>query len=128
MNTTLWILQGLLAFIMFLAGFMKLTNSNSELIKKGNGRMDWAQNVSGTQIKLIGLLEALAAFGLILPHLLGIIPMLTPLAAIGVMLTMFGALSLHLKRGDEAKAFIVNICILFIAGFVAYGRLALVPA
>lgn len=128
MDTTLWILQGLLAFIMLLPGLMKLTNSNLDLVKKGNGRMDWAEDVSAINMKLIGLLEVLAAFGLILPHLLGIIPILTPLAAVGVILTMFGALSLHKKRGDEAKAFMVNIIILLIAGFVAYGRFVLVPA
>lgn len=61
--------------------------------------MDWAEDVSAKNMKLIGLVEFLAAFGIILPHLLGIVPILTPIAAIGVILTMIGALSLHLKRG-----------------------------
>jgi len=55
MNTLLWILQGLLAFMMLAPGAMKLTNSNPELIKKGNGRMDWAEDVSPTAMKFIGL-------------------------------------------------------------------------
>lgn len=128
MNTTLWILQGVLALMMLLPGFMKLSNSIPDLIKKGNGNMDWAEDVSPTNMKLIGIVEVLAAFGLILPHLLGILPILTPIAAVGVILTMLGALSLHLKRGDEPKSFIVNIVILLIAAFVAYGRFILIPA
>lgn len=127
MNTTLRILQGVLALIMLFPGFMKLSNSNQELIKKGNGRMDWAEDGSATNMKLIGMVEVLAAFGLILPMLLGIIPILTPLAAIGVILTMLGALALHLKRGDEPKSFMINILILPISAFVAYGTFVLIP-
>lgn len=128
MNTTLWILQGLLAAMMLLPGFMKLSNNNQELIKKGNGRMDWVIDVTPTNMKLIGMVEVLAAFGLILPMLLGILPILTPIAAIGVIFTMIGALSLHMKRGDSPSTFATNIVILLIAAFVAYGRFVLIPA
>ncbi len=127
MNLILWAAQGVLAFMMLLPGFLKLSNSNEELIKKGNGRMDWAEDISATNMKLIGIVELMAAFGLILPQLLNILPILTPIAAIGVILTMLGALSLHLKRGDGAAAIIPNIVILLIAAFVAYGRLVLIP-
>jgi uncharacterized membrane protein YphA (DoxX/SURF4 family) len=128
MNTTLWILQGVLAAMMLLPGFMKLSNSNQELIKKGNGRMDWAVDVTPTNMKLIGMVEVLASFGLILPMLLGILPILTPIAAVGVIFTMLGALSLHMKRGDNPSTFVPNIVILLIAAFVAYGRFVLIPA
>lgn len=40
---------------------------------------------------MIGLVEVLAAFGLILPMALDTMPLLTPLAAAGVILTMLGA-------------------------------------
>ncbi len=128
MNMILWILQGILALMMLMPGFMKLTNNNAQLIKKGNGRMDWAEDVSSTNMKIIGILEVLAAFGLILPMSIGLYPFLTPWAAVGVILTMLGALSLHLKRGDGAQAISVNIVILLIAAFVAYGRFVLIPA
>jgi len=89
--------------------------------------MDWAEDVSPTAMKFIGLVEVLAAFGLILPQLLNIQPILTPIAAIGVILTMLGALALHIKRGDEPKSLGINMMILLIAAFVAYGRLELLP-
>jgi len=127
MDTLFWVLQGLLAFMMFMPGMLKLTNNTAGLIKKGNGRMDWAEDVSETQMKLIGLVEVLAALGLILPHALGILPILTPIAAVGVILTMLGALALHVKRNDGIGAIVPNILIMLIAFAVAYGRFVLVP-
>ena len=128
MNILLWSLQGLLAVMTLMPGIMKLTNSNEELKKKGSGLMDWADDVSSINMKLIGFLEVLAGFGLILPQLLDILPWLTPLAALGVILTMLGAISLHLKRNDGAKTISINVVILLVAAFVAYGRFVLIPA
>lgn len=122
MNTALWIVQVVLAIFMLMPGSLKLMNSIEELIAKGKGRMDWAEDVSATNMKIIGLLEVLAAIGLILPMALGFYPILTPLAAVGVILTMIGAISLHLKRGDEPKSWMINVVIILLAAFVAYGR------
>lgn len=127
MNTLLWILQGVLAAMMFMPGFLKLTNNNAGLIQKGNGRMDWAEDVSESNMKIIGVLEVLAAFGLILPLLLGIFTWLTPLAALGVAFTMLGAISLHVKRKDGMKAIAPNIIIIVLALVVLYGRFELFP-
>ena len=63
----------------------------------------------------------LAAAGLILPAALGIAPILVPLAAVGVVLLMIGAIITHTRR-DEAPSIVVNIAILALAGFVAWGR------
>lgn len=125
MNILLWILQGILAIMMLLPGILKLTNSNEALKQKGNGRMDWTDDVSSSGIKVIGFLEVLAGIGLILPLLLGILPWLTPLAAVGVILTMIGAIILHLRRKDDASAWITNVVILLIAAIIVYGRLGL---
>tara|TARA_R110000868_G_scaffold279773_2_gene539829 strand:- start:452 stop:829 length:378 start_codon:yes stop_codon:yes gene_type:complete len=122
MNTALWIVQVVLAIFMLMPGSLKLMNSIEELIAKGKGRMDWAEDVSATNMKIIGLLEVLAAIGLILPMALGFYLILTPLAAVGVILTMIGAISLHLKRGDEPKSWMINVVIIVLAAFVAYGR------
>jgi len=122
MNTALWVVQVVLAIFMFMPGSLKLMNSIDELIAKGKGRMDWAEDISATNMKIIGLLEVLAAIGLILPMAIGFYPILTPLAAVGVILTMIGAISLHLKRGDEPKSWMINVVIIVLAAFVAYGR------
>ncbi len=128
MNIVLWILQGLLAVVFVMAGFMKLTQSKDGLKEKGGERMAWVDSVSANNIKLIGLLEVLAGIGLILPQLTGILPILTPLAAVGLVLTMAGAIILHVRRGDGAQAIVANVVLLLMAAFVAYGRFVLVPA
>lgn len=128
MNIILWILQGLLAAMFLMAGFMKASRSKDELKEKGGGRMDWTDDLSANNIKLIGIVEVLAGIGLLLPQMTGILPWLTPLAALGLVLTMVGAIILHIRRGDGPQAIVPNIVFLLFAAFVAYGRFVLISA
>lgn len=123
MNTTLWIVQGLLAAMFLMAGLMKLAKSK-EALKPQMG--DWVDAVSTPAFKLIGLLEFLGAVGVVVPLAIGLLPVLTPIAAIGLSLTMLGAMALHIQR-KEYDALKKNIAPLLLALFVAYGRLVLVP-
>jgi hypothetical protein len=77
-------------------------------------------------VRLIGVLEILAAIGLILPAVTGIWPWLTPLAAAGLVLTMVGAMITHGRRG-EFSGLGVNIVLLALAAFVLIGRFIIVP-
>ena len=128
MNIALWVLQGLLAVMFLLAGFMKATKAKEEIKKTGGERMAWVDSVSDSNLKLIGILEVLIGFGLVLPQLTGILPWLTPLAAVGLVCTMIGALLLHLQRKDGVQSLVTNIVLLLLAAFVAYGRDVLFPA
>ena len=128
MNTVIWILQGMIGMMFLMAGFMKVSNTKDDLKIKGNGRMDWVEDLSMVNIRMIGIIEILAAVGLILPQWTGILPWLTPLSAAGLVLTMMGSMILHMRRGDGVKSISVNIMLLLLAAFVAYGRYALVPA
>ena len=119
MNTVVWIAQGLLAVAMLGAGAMKLTQSKQQLMASGN--MDWTEDFPEPQIKGIGLLEVLAALGLVLPALLDVAPMLVHVAAVGVALLMLGAAATHLRRG-EGKLVPVNVVLLAIAVFIAIER------
>ena len=123
MDIALWIVQILLAVIFLLTGFMKLSRSKEAVVAGGMHAME---SYTPSSIRLIGLLEILGALGLILPSLTGILPWLTPLAAIGLALTMVGALITHASR-REYPNMIVNLILLSLALFVAYGRLFLVP-
>jgi hypothetical protein len=96
--------------------------------KSGGERMAWVDSVSASNLKLIGILEVLMGFGLVLPQLTGILPWLTPLAAVGLACTMIGALLLHLQRKDGAQSLVANIVLLLLAAFVAYGHFVLIPA
>ncbi len=124
MNVILWILQGLLAAMFLMAGMMKATQTKAGLKEKGGDRMAWVESVSDNNLKLIGILEILAGIGLIVPQLTGVLPWLTPLAAVGLIFTMIGAIALHVKRGDGTQAIATNVVLLVLAAFVAYGRFA----
>ena len=128
MNIVLWIIQGLLAVIFLMTGFMKVSKSKDELKEAGGERMAWVDDVSDRNLKVIGVLEILAAIGLILPQLTGILPWLTPLAAVALVLTMIGAIILHVRRGDGARLIMPTVVLLLLAAFVAYGRFVLIPA
>jgi uncharacterized membrane protein YphA (DoxX/SURF4 family) len=118
METALWIAQTLLAAIFFVAGTTKLTQPR---LKLAAGPMTWAADVTDAQFRTVGLLEVLGALGLILPGALGIAPMLVPLAATGLALTMVGAIVTHVRMG-ETERLAVPIAVLALALFVAIER------
>lgn len=122
MNIALWIVQGILAVMFMMAGFMKASKPKEELATN----MGWVEDFSANNIKLIGILEILAAVGLILPPLTGILPWLAPLAAVGLILTMIGAAVTHSRRGEN-QMIGMNVMLLLLAAFVAYGRFFLAP-
>jgi uncharacterized membrane protein YphA (DoxX/SURF4 family) len=115
METAIWIVQVLLAAIFLVTGTMKLTQPR---LKMAAGPMRWAADVTDTQFRTIGLLEVLGAIGLILPAALGIAPLLVPLAAVGLVLTMIGAIHVHVRHG-ETDRLAVPIVVLALALFVA---------
>ena len=118
MNTVVWIAQGLLAVAMLGAGAMKLSKPKAELQTSG---MAWVEDFPDGQVKGIGVLEILAAIGLILPALLDLAPTLVGLAAVGVALLMLGAAATHLRR-KEGQMVPVNLLIAAIAVFIAVMR------
>jgi len=117
MDIALWIVQGLLAFVFLLSGLMKATQSIETLSEKIG---DWVK-ASPQATRAIGIVEVLSAIGIILPLGINVLPILTPLAAIGLALTMAGAIITHLKR-KEMPQIMVNVVILSMAVFAAYGR------
>ena len=117
MQVFLWIVAGLLALAFLAAGVMKLTQPREKLASA----MGWVEDFNAPTVKLIGGLEVLAAIGLILPALTGIAPILTPLAATGLVLVMIGAIVTHLRRG-ESQLIVVNTVLLLLAAVVAWGR------
>jgi hypothetical protein len=62
---------------------------------------------------VIGVAEILAAAGLLLPGLTRILPVLTPLAATGLMVVMLSATTFHLVRGETASAISAAIGAIF---------------
>jgi hypothetical protein len=119
MNLSLWIVAGLLAVVYLLSGAGKLVVPKEKLATApGAG---WVEDFSAGSVKAIGVLEVLAAVGLVLPAATGIAPVLVPLAAAGLVLIMVGAVITRLRR-HEPKAMVADLAYLALAGFVAWGR------
>lgn len=122
MNIVLWVVQILLALFFLMAGVMKATQPKEKLATN----MGWVEDFDGSQVKGIGVLEILGAFGLVLPGLFGILPILTPLAALGLAFTMIGAAITHMRRNEYGYV-VFNLIVMAFALFVAYGRFVLLP-
>src|ERR671910_1603850 len=119
MNLSLWIVAGLLAVVYLLSGAGKLVVPKEKLATfPGAG---WVNDFSAGAVKAIGVLEVLAAVGLVLPAALGIAPVLVPLAAAGLVLLMGGAVLTRLRR-REPKPMVADLVYLALAAFVAWGR------
>jgi uncharacterized membrane protein YphA (DoxX/SURF4 family) len=117
MDVVLWIIAGLLALVFLGAGLTKLVQPKEKLA----ATMGWVDDFSPGTVKLIGALEVLAAVGLILPAALDVVPVLVPLAAVGLVALMIGAAVTHARRG-ETPMIAVNVVLLVLAVVVAWGR------
>jgi hypothetical protein len=118
-NSALWIVQGLLALVYLAAGGLKVARPREQLV--GSGNFDWMRDSSDAGVKAVGLVEILGALGVILPWLTGIASILTPIAAIGLVVVQIGALRVHLVR-NERQPLPANMLLLLLAAFVAVGR------
>ena len=118
MNLALWIVAIVLAAVFAGSGLMKQFVPKDKLVMSGQG---WAQDFSPTSIRLIGLPEILGAAGLLLPAATHIVPILVPLAAIGLVLVMVGAAVVNARRKDGA-VIAVNLVLIALAVVVAWGR------
>ncbi|MGW3620296.1 DoxX family protein [Micromonospora arida] len=124
MNLALWIAAGLLATIALAGGITKTFVPKQKLAAANGG--GWTSDASVGFVKTLGVLELLAAVGLILPAVLDIAPVLVPVTAICWVLLMIGAMITHLRYG-EARFIVLNLIYLALAAFVAWGRLGPEP-
>lgn len=118
MNIALWIIAGLLAAMFLLAGGTKVAMPKEKL---ETTMMVWAKSWSRPQLKSLGVVEILGALGLILPRALNIAPVLTPLAAVGLAITMIGAVVVHYRMRDYKGIGMPGV-LLILAIVVAAGR------
>jgi len=126
MNTALWVGQVLLAAIFALSGALKSTMSRQRMLETGQtGAAAYPLPV----VRFTAICELFAVAGLILPVLLGIAPVLTGWAAVGLAVVMVGAMAMHGRlavvrhKPTEWRNVGVNTVILAVCVFVAVGRL-----
>ncbi|MFS8479270.1 MAG: DoxX family protein [Micromonosporaceae bacterium] len=119
MNTALWIVTGPLAAILLVSS-AKMFVPREKMASMGRGS-EWVLDFSPGALRAIGVLEVLAAAGLILPALLDIAPVLVPVTASCVALLFTGAVIMRLRRGEKATI-VGDLVLLAMALFVAWGR------
>lgn len=120
MNKILWTIQILLALLFLFAGGNKFLMPVDQMTK---GLPSIFAN--GGFVHFIGVCEVLGGLGLVLPGLLKIKPVLTVLAACGLVIIMIGATVISAPLGVGMAAIPLVTCML--SGFVAYGRWRLAP-
>lgn len=123
MNILLWVISVVLALAFLASGAVKLTQPRDKLVAK----MPWVADASDGQVRAVGGLEVLGGLGLVLPGLTGIAPILVPLAALGLMLVMIGAVAVHVRSGDGIAAAAPAIVLGVLCAFVALARFGPYP-
>ena len=118
MTKALWVVQVCLALLFLYGGAIKLVPADSL-----PGAALLAALLSPLPkwfVDFIGTTEILGAFGLILPIRLGVLPILTPLAAVGLIMVMIGASIFVLLYYGIALA-VFSVVTGFLLAFVAAG-------
>lgn len=122
MSIALWIASGLLALAMVAAGGLKLAVPREKLLEK----MSWAKTWTDERFKLLGLAEVLGGVGVVVPFATGIVPVLTPIAALCLVVLMLGAAKTHVDLGEAPRA-APPVFLAALGVFVALGRFGLLP-
>ena len=122
MNIVLWVVQIFLALLFIAAGAQKLMQPREDLMQ--GSFTAYAADFSSGFLRMLGVLEILGGLGVVLPHATGILPWLTPLAAMGLAIIMAIAANVRLRRGEQQMA-IVTAVFMLMALFVVYGRYSL---
>ena len=125
MNIALWIVAGLLAVAYLAGGGGKLIVPKQKIAAFGPSAR-WVEDFSAGAVKAIGAFEVLGGIGLILPAVLGIAPVLVPLAAAGLAIIMVGATITRIRR-REYRYMVADLVYLAATIFVAWGRFVVEP-
>jgi uncharacterized membrane protein YphA (DoxX/SURF4 family) len=119
MNEVLWAGQMLLAAVFLYSSVTKGTWSRTRLLAAGQTGV---ARVPMPALRVVAGAEFLGVLGLLLPGLVGMWPIATPLAALGLAMIMIGAMAIHLTQ-DEARVAALNFGLFLLAVFVFVGRM-----
>jgi len=117
-NVILWSVQIFLALFFLGAAVPKLT---------GRGLERWTgfSSLPRGLVVGIGIGEVLGSVGIVLPMAIGILPWLTPLAAMGLAINVLMATGFHVREDERLKAMATTLWAA-IAGIIVIGRWSLI--
>ena len=113
----LWAAQILLALLYGAVAVFKTTQPIPALAKA----IVWPGDVPSAFVRFVGISEGLAAIGMLAPILTGILPWLTPVAALCLSLIQILAIGFHAVRGETKRTLAMNLVLLALSSFVAWG-------
>ena len=120
LSVSLWTLQALLALLFVMTGAMKVLMPTDML--------EAQSRLPVIVARFVGLCELAGALGLILPGLLRIRPILTPLAAAGLVVLMICATILTpILISPDPVVMLLPAAVGVVAAFIGYARLRLAP-
>lgn len=123
LNISLWVGQVLLAIAFGAAGITKLITPLDQL----GEMMSFVNHSPAWLVTFIGVVEVLGAIGVLLPALTRILPVLTPLAALGFAIIQVLAIGVHALLGETGQTLPINLALLALSVFVAWGRYKVAP-
>jgi hypothetical protein len=100
-------------------GYGKVAGSKQKHVSDGHLKADR----SILPIRILGILELLGCVGIIIPWVLGILPILTPITAICFCTIMLAGMIVHTKK-KEYKMLPMLFLVFLLSAMVAYFRLA----
>lgn len=125
MDIALWIIAGVLAIAYGTGGASQILLTKERYRALGSSQ-HWVDDFGAGHIKAIGTIKLIGVVGLIVPPLVGIAPLLSPLAACGLMLVMAGAATTRFRRSEWALM-VGDTAYLAAFAFLAWGRFTLAP-
>lgn len=125
MNTTLWVIAGVAAAAYVIGGATLLLLPRAKYRALG-ANQHWVDDFGDGHLQAIGTIKLLGAIGLVLPAAVGVLPVLVPIAATGLMLFMAGAATTRFRR-SEWIYMAGDVVFIAMFAFLAWGRFDLQP-
>lgn len=106
MNIASWVARIVLALVFAGSGLYKGTQPKEKVVASGQtGVRAYSQGF----IRFIAIAELFGAAGLILPGVIGVAPLLVPLAALGLAIIMVGAAVSHARLAAQRPREWLNV-------------------
>ncbi|MGL5849708.1 MAG: DoxX family protein [Phycicoccus sp.] len=122
MEIVLWTLQVLLGLLFLLVGSMVMRAPRAAVVE----RAPFAASGPPWAPKALAAAQIAGALGLVLPMATGVLPWLTPAAAVGLVVVMVGAVLIHLRRRERRQLVFASVVLLLVL-VVAVGRAVVAP-
>lgn len=114
MTTPMWWATWVLFVTYAMTGAIKLFLPIARIPRQ----LQWVHVTSPRNVRAMGTVNLLGAFGVLLPPLTGILPWVAIVAAVGLVIVQVGAIRIHIGFRDF-KTLPVNIILLGLAAYLA---------